>query len=183
MKYTTNKIDTKTYAAEQVKIRPFSEAWVPVRFTPQDDHTDPLVTPVRHANVDLLVRGAHSAWTLSPGYRCYTDTTPSHKLSNSFRAGRRLLPRKPPSFSYNTAIRPLESQIRSSRTEKPASPRKCGRRRCILGVDMAMTTAFHPQLDGQSERTNQTVETPLRCFLGADTERYATWSEYLPIYP
>jgi hypothetical protein len=40
----------------------------------------------------------------------------------------------------------------------------------LPGVEMAMTTAFHPQSDGQSERTNQTVEVALRCFLGGDLQ-------------
>jgi hypothetical protein len=31
----------------------------------------------------------------------------------------------------------------------------------LLGVQMGMTTAFHPAADGQSERTNQTVEIAL----------------------
>jgi len=51
----------------------------------------------------------------------------------------------------------------------------------LLGVKMGMTTAFHPAADGQSERTNQTVETALRCFLGGDSERYPRWTDYLPI--
>lgn len=45
------------------------------------------------------------------------------------------------------------------------------------GVQVGMTTAA----DGQSERTNQTVEVALRCFLGGDTEPYSRWSDYLPI--
>jgi hypothetical protein len=51
----------------------------------------------------------------------------------------------------------------------------------LLGVKMGMTTAFHPAADGQSERTNQTVEVALRCFLGGDTARYERWTDYLPI--
>ncbi len=36
-------------------------------------------------------------------------------------------------------------------------------RKC--GVALGMTTAYHPSADGQAERTNQTVETALRCLL------------------
>jgi len=51
----------------------------------------------------------------------------------------------------------------------------------LLDVKLGMTTAFHPQADGQSEKTNQTVEIALRCFLGGDVDRYARWTEFLPI--
>ena len=34
-----------------------------------------------------------------------------------------------------------------------------------LGVELFYSTAYHPQTDGQSERTNQTAETMLRFFL------------------
>jgi len=51
----------------------------------------------------------------------------------------------------------------------------------LLGVKMGITAAFHPQADGQSERTNATVEIALRCFLGGDIDLYPKWTEYLPI--
>jgi hypothetical protein len=51
----------------------------------------------------------------------------------------------------------------------------------LLGVELGMSTAFHPQADRQSERTNQTVEIALRCFLGGDIQRYEKWAQYLPI--
>lgn len=51
----------------------------------------------------------------------------------------------------------------------------------LLGIELGMSTAFHPQADGQSERTNQTVELALRCFLGGEPERYEQWVDYLPI--
>jgi len=51
----------------------------------------------------------------------------------------------------------------------------------LLGVKMGITAAFHPQADGQSERTNATVEIALRCFLGGNIDLYPKWTEYLPI--
>ena len=42
----------------------------------------------------------------------------------------------------------------------------------LLGVKLGITTAFHSAVDGQSECTNQTVETTLRCFLGGDVGRF-----------
>ena len=45
-------------------------------------------------------------------------------------------------------------------------------------TDLLFTTAWHPQADGQSERTNQAIEIAIR-FL-ADDERYTDWSQMLP---
>jgi hypothetical protein len=33
----------------------------------------------------------------------------------------------------------------------------------LLGVDIRLSSAFHPEIDGQTERTNQTLEQYLRC--------------------
>ena len=47
-----------------------------------------------------------------------------------------------------------------------------------LATKIMMTTAWHPQADGQSERTNQTVEISLR--FCADDPRYQDWEDALP---
>jgi hypothetical protein len=47
-----------------------------------------------------------------------------------------------------------------------------------LGVEQNMSLAYHPQTDGESERTNQTVETALRIF---GNFRQMDWSEWLPL--
>lgn len=45
-----------------------------------------------------------------------------------------------------------------------------------LGVTFLTSTAYHPQTDGQSERTNQTVEIALRYYIGRDIN----WRKALP---
>jgi hypothetical protein len=46
-----------------------------------------------------------------------------------------------------------------------------------LGTKTAMSTAFHPQTDGQTERMNRTLEEMLRMYT---TYRQDQWDEYLP---
>ena len=48
----------------------------------------------------------------------------------------------------------------------------------LLGISKAMSTAYRPQTDGQTERTNQTLEQYLRCYCMLQPER---WAEYLPM--
>lgn len=47
-----------------------------------------------------------------------------------------------------------------------------------LGVEILASTAYHPQTDGQSERTNQTVEIALRYFITANPG--VDWTLVLP---
>ena len=47
-----------------------------------------------------------------------------------------------------------------------------------LGIQQNMSSAYHPETDGQSERTNQTVETALRIF---GNFRQNDWSDWLPL--
>ena len=46
-----------------------------------------------------------------------------------------------------------------------------------LGTKTAMSTAFHPQTDGQTERLNRTLEEMLRAYV---TYKQDQWDEYLP---
>lgn len=47
-----------------------------------------------------------------------------------------------------------------------------------LRVKQNLSTAFHPQTDGQTERTNATLEQYLRCFLNYQQD---DWSQLLPL--
>ena len=47
-----------------------------------------------------------------------------------------------------------------------------------LGVDRGMSTAYHPQTDGQAERLNQTVEQYLRYYLNYEQDN---WVSLLPL--
>ena len=46
-----------------------------------------------------------------------------------------------------------------------------------LGIDAGLTTAYHPQANGQVERKNQEVEAYLRLFIG---KRQDDWVDLLP---
>ena len=48
----------------------------------------------------------------------------------------------------------------------------------LLGTQLNMSTAFHPQTDGQSERAFRTLQQMLRAFVNP---RQNDWSEYLPL--
>uniref|UniRef100_A0A1J3IVR9 Transposon Ty3-I Gag-Pol polyprotein n=2 Tax=Noccaea caerulescens TaxID=107243 RepID=A0A1J3IVR9_NOCCA len=48
----------------------------------------------------------------------------------------------------------------------------------VHGVDLRFSTAYHPQSDGQTEITNKTLETYLRCMI-SDVPH--TWSSWLPL--
>ncbi|WVZ83842.1 hypothetical protein U9M48_030940 [Paspalum notatum var. saurae] len=45
----------------------------------------------------------------------------------------------------------------------------------LAGVQLCMSSAYHPQSDGQTERANQTMETFLRCFVNACPNKWSQW--------
>ena len=44
-----------------------------------------------------------------------------------------------------------------------------------LGIKQNISSAYHPQTDGQSERTNQTLETILRIYCNHQQDNWADW--------
>ena len=48
----------------------------------------------------------------------------------------------------------------------------------ILGIAQNISTAYHPQMDGQSKQNNQWVETYLRFFVNHQQD---DWAHYLPM--
>ena len=51
----------------------------------------------------------------------------------------------------------------------------------LLGATVSLTSGFHPQSNGQSERANQELEKALRCMVSRDPHSWAqqlTWVEY-----
>ncbi|WVZ83102.1 hypothetical protein U9M48_030280 [Paspalum notatum var. saurae] len=45
----------------------------------------------------------------------------------------------------------------------------------LAGVSLHMSSTYHPQSDGQTERLNQTMETYLRCFVNACPSKWINW--------
>ena len=45
----------------------------------------------------------------------------------------------------------------------------------LLGIDTKLSTAFHPQTDGQTERINQELEQYLRIFIDHQQEQWPEW--------
>jgi len=46
---------------------------------------------------------------------------------------------------------------------------------CLAQVTLAMSSAYHPQSDGQTERVNQCLETYLRCFVHSCPRQWLKW--------
>ena len=45
----------------------------------------------------------------------------------------------------------------------------------LLGIQTKLSTAYHPQTDGQTERTNQELEQYLRVFIDHRQEQWPDW--------
>nr|MDZ8003588.1 RNase H-like domain-containing protein [Nostoc sp. DedSLP05] len=45
----------------------------------------------------------------------------------------------------------------------------------LVGTQLAMSTSYHPQTDGQTEVTNKSVETYLRCYAGDNQSQWIKW--------
>ena len=45
----------------------------------------------------------------------------------------------------------------------------------LLGVQLQLSTAYHPQTDGQTERVNQCLEMYLRCSVGDSPSKWHSW--------
>jgi transposase InsO family protein len=45
----------------------------------------------------------------------------------------------------------------------------------LAGAELRMSSSYHPQSDGQTERVNQCLETFLRCFVNACPKKWSFW--------
>lgn len=47
-----------------------------------------------------------------------------------------------------------------------------------MGIKRSLSTAYHPQSDGQTERVNRILEQYLRCYVNSEQ---SNWTELLPM--
>ena len=47
-----------------------------------------------------------------------------------------------------------------------------------LGTQLNLSTAYHPETDGQTERVNQVLEDMLRMYV---MDQQSRWEKYLPL--
>lgn len=47
-----------------------------------------------------------------------------------------------------------------------------------MGTELAFSTCYHPQIDGQTERANKILEDMLRMYV---MQKQNKWEEYLPL--
>ncbi|GJP45978.1 hypothetical protein CLOM_g5321, partial [Closterium sp. NIES-68] len=170
-------------------------------------HYDIVYKPGHKNKADALSRPAHQAekrrdycslflsqnnhgkwlaWTSSPGYHLppavmtpsLSSLTSSPKWDTSSRHTRRHAPRRQHNSSFVTSSHSMASQPYSSPTETPSSPASSGRNLCLFGTKLAMSSAYHPQTDGQTERLNQIVEQLLRA---ACKDEISKWDLHLPV--
>jgi len=86
---------------------------------------------------------------------------------------------------YATYVFPhygLPKKVISDRDPRFAS--NFSREMCsLLGIKQNISSAYHPQTDGQSERTNQSLEQYLRLYCGTHQKDWAAWlplAQYTP---
>jgi hypothetical protein len=90
-----------------------------------------------------------------------------------------MMPPIGPTNITTIAIRNMVYPPSSSRTETKFTSEFWRALFKRAGTRLAMTAAYHPAADGQSERTNQTVEVAIRCYI-AENRAQHEWDELLP---
>jgi len=105
-----------------------------------------------------------------------SPTTTVRRRQCSCRATRRSTQQEWPKL-YATYVFPhygLPKKVISDRDPRFAS--NFSREMCsLLGIKQNISTAYHPQTDGQSERTNQSLEQYLRLYCGTHQKDWAAW--------
>src|SRR4051812_17406935 len=85
----------------------------------------------------------------------------------------------PPIYSYLLSSGSMASQIRSFLIVVRSLYRSSGPLLFeLLGADVSLTSGYHCQTNGQTERLNQVLEQYLRCYT---SYRQNNWSHLLPL--
>ncbi|GJP63878.1 hypothetical protein CLOP_g20910 [Closterium sp. NIES-67] len=128
--------------------------------------------------------GKWLAWTSSPGYHLPPAVMTILVVIDKFSKMGHFIPTHTSTHRGDSTT--LRSYIisqhgiptHSSPTETPSSPASSGRNLCLSRTKLAMSSAYHPQTDGQTERLNQIVEQLLRA---ACKDEISKWDLHLPV--
>ena len=109
----------------------------------------------------------------------WSSSTNSRSTRKWYRSKRHLQQQNSATYFWTSSSSTTEYRPPSRVTETSSSPRHTGQRLITaMGTKRKLSTAFHPQTDGQTERANQTLEQYLRAYVN---RRQNNWVSLLPL--
>jgi hypothetical protein len=101
------------------------------------------------------------------------------RQQSSYHVGKKSTQKARRHYTSNTCSHTLDCQAKVISDRDPRFISKFMQEVCrITGIERNPSTAYHPRTDGQSERSNQWVETAIRFI---SDHHQTNWAPYLPI--
>ncbi|GJP75885.1 hypothetical protein CLOP_g6290, partial [Closterium sp. NIES-67] len=140
----------------------------------------------KKAGLSQNSHGKWLAWTSLPGYhlppavmtQSFSSSTSSPKWDTSSRHTQQRAPRRQHNSSFVTSSHSMAFQPLISDRDPKFTNKFWKELMSLLGTKIAMSSAYHPQTDGQTERLNQIVEQLLRA---ACKDEISKWDLHLPV--